>query len=60
MTFGKTLSLDENKLLYECKVSWNKIVKRIEIFIFKGFGKVYDYVKYMVEKWCGIIITHKK
>jgi hypothetical protein len=33
----KTPSLDENKLLYECKVLWNKIVKGIEIFFFKGF-----------------------
>jgi hypothetical protein len=43
-------------LLYECKVLWNIIVKGIEIWIFKG--KVYDYVKYMVGEWCGIIITH--
>ncbi len=60
VTFGKTPSLDENKLLYKCKVLWNKIVKGIEILIFKGFGKVYDSVKYMVEKWCGIIVTNRK
>jgi hypothetical protein len=46
----KTLSLDENKLLYECKVLWNIIVKGIKILIFKGFGKVYDYVKYTIRK----------
>jgi hypothetical protein len=27
----KTLSFDEKKLLYECKVLWNIIVKGIEI-----------------------------
>jgi hypothetical protein len=52
VTFGKTLSLDRSKLLYECKISWNRIVKGIEILIFKGFGIVY--VKSMVRKWCGI------
>jgi hypothetical protein len=42
-------SLDENKL-HECKISWNKVEKGIEILIFKGFSKVYDCVKYMVEE----------
>jgi hypothetical protein len=42
------------------KFLWNKIVKGIEILVFKGFGKIYDYVKYMVGEWCGIIVTHKK
>jgi hypothetical protein len=56
----ETLSFDENKLLYECKVLWNRIVKAIEIFVFKGFDKVYDYVKYMVGEWCGIIVTYIK
>jgi hypothetical protein len=60
VTFGNTFIFDENKLLYECKVLWNRIVKRIEILVFKGFGKIYDYVKYMVGEWCGIIVTHKK
>jgi hypothetical protein len=46
----ETLSLDENKLLYECKVLWNIIVKGIEILDFKGFGKVYDYVNYTIKK----------
>jgi hypothetical protein len=36
----ETPSFDENKLLSECKVVWNKIVKGIEIFIFKGFDIV--------------------
>ncbi len=54
------LSSNENKLLYEYKVSWNKIVKGIEILVFKGFDKVYDCVKYMVGKWYDIIVTHRK
>ncbi len=33
----KTPSFNMNKLLYKCKVSWNRIVKRIEILVFKGF-----------------------
>jgi hypothetical protein len=33
----ETLSIDENKLLYECKVLWNKIVKGIKNFVFRGF-----------------------
>jgi hypothetical protein len=55
-----TLLFDKNKLLYECKVLWNIIVKGIEILIFKIFGIIYDYVKSMVREWCGIIVTHKK
>jgi hypothetical protein len=39
VTFGK-LSLVRNKL-YECNVSWNKIVKGIEILVLKGFDIVY-------------------
>jgi hypothetical protein len=35
-------------------------VKGIEILVFKGFGKIYDYVKYMAGEWCGIIVTHIK
>jgi hypothetical protein len=54
----ETPSLDRNKLLYECKVSWNKIVKGIEILILKGFGIVY--VKSMVRKWCDILVIHKQ
>jgi hypothetical protein len=54
------LSLDENKLLHECKISWNRIEKGIEILVFKGFNKVYDCVKYMVGEWCVIINTSKK
>jgi hypothetical protein len=42
------------------KFLWNKIVKGIEILVFKGFGKIYYYVKYMVREWCDIIVTHKK
>jgi hypothetical protein len=44
----KTPSFDINKLLYEYKVSWNRIVKKIEISILKGFGVVY--VKFMVRE----------
>jgi hypothetical protein len=54
----ETPSFEENKLLYECKVLWNKIVKGIKIFVFKSFSIVYDCVKFMVEKWCGTIVPH--
>jgi hypothetical protein len=37
----ETPSLDGNKLLYEYKVSWNIIVKGIEILVLKSFGVVY-------------------
>jgi hypothetical protein len=37
----KTPSFDINKLLCECKVSWNIIVKGIEILVLKGFTIVY-------------------
>jgi len=36
------LSLDRNKLWYECKVSWNGIMKGIEIFVLKDFSTVYE------------------
>jgi hypothetical protein len=39
VTCGNTL-FDVNKLLYECKFLWNKIVKIIEILLLKGFGIV--------------------
>jgi hypothetical protein len=55
--FGKTLSLDRNKLLYECKVSCNRIVKGIEILILKGFDIVY--VKSMIGEWCNILVIHR-
>jgi hypothetical protein len=45
VTLKKTSPIDKNKL-YKCKVSWNRIVKEIEILILKGFGIVY--VKSMV------------
>jgi hypothetical protein len=31
----KTSSLDENNLLYECNVLWNRFVKKIESLILK-------------------------
>jgi hypothetical protein len=37
----KTFSFDKKKLLYECKVLWNRIVKGNEIVVLKGFGVVY-------------------
>jgi hypothetical protein len=37
----ETLSFGENKL-YECKVSWNRIVKGIESLIFKDFCIIYE------------------
>jgi hypothetical protein len=54
----KTLSLEINKLLYEYKISWNRIVKGIEILVLKGFGIVY--VKSMVREWCDIRIIHRQ
>jgi hypothetical protein len=53
-----TPSLDKNKLLYECKVSWNRIVKGIEISVLKGFGVIY--VKSMVKECCGILIIQTR
>jgi hypothetical protein len=53
----ETPSLDKKKL-YECKVSWNKILKGIKILILKGFGVVY--VKFMVGEWCDILVIHRK
>jgi hypothetical protein len=58
VTFGNTFTY-EKILLYECKVLLNIIVKGIEILVFKGFDLVYNCVKFMLGKWCGII-THKK
>jgi hypothetical protein len=54
----ETPSLDRNKLLYECKVSWNTFVKGIEILVLKGFGLVC--VKSMAGEWCGILVIHKQ
>jgi hypothetical protein len=54
----KSLAHEGALTLYECKVSWNKIVKGIKNFVFKGFGVVY--VKFMVGKWCGIIVVHRQ
>jgi hypothetical protein len=54
----ETPSLDGNKLLYECKVSWNKIVKGINILVLKGFGIIYG--KFMVGEWCDILVIHKQ
>ncbi len=58
MWFLETPSLNRNKLLYECKISWNKIVKRIEILVLKGFGVVC--VKFIVGEWCDILIIHRQ
>jgi hypothetical protein len=33
-------------------------MKRIEIFVLKGFGVIY--VKSMVGKWCGILMIHRQ
>jgi hypothetical protein len=44
----ETPSLDKMKLLYEYKVSWNRIMKGIEIFALKGFSIVY--LKFIVGK----------
>jgi hypothetical protein len=53
VTFAKTPSFDRNpsfdinKLWNERKVSWNKIVKGIEILVLISFGVIY--VKSMVK-----------
>ncbi len=49
-----------NNKLYECKVLWNRIVKRIEFLIFNFFDNAYDCVRFTVGEWCDIIITHRK
>jgi hypothetical protein len=54
----EALSLERNKLLYECKISWNKIVKGIKILVLKGIGVIY--VKSMVGEWCEILVIHKQ
>ncbi len=54
----KTPSLDKNKLLYEYKISWNIIMKGIEILVSKSFGIFY--VKFMVGKWCDILVIHRQ
>jgi hypothetical protein len=53
----KTPSFERNKLLYEYKLSWNKIVKGIENLVLKSFGVVY--LKSIVGEWCGILIIHE-
>ncbi len=53
----ETSSLDRNKSLYECKISWNRIMKGIKILGLKFFDVVY--VKSIVRKWCGILVIHK-
>jgi hypothetical protein len=45
---------------YECKFSWDRIMKGIEIFVLKSFGIVYVCVKSMVGEWCDILFIHKK
>jgi hypothetical protein len=37
----ETPSFDRKKLWYEYKISWNKIMKGIEILVLKGFDVVY-------------------
>jgi hypothetical protein len=51
-------TFDRNKCLYECKVSWNIIVKEITILVSKGFGVVY--VKFMASEWCDILVLHRQ
>ncbi len=60
MTFRKTPSLNKIKLLYECGISHNEIVKKVEILVLKkkDFGTVY--VKLMVQKWCAILVIHRQ
>jgi len=36
----ENILFDINKLLYECKILWNKIVKKIENLFLKDFGIV--------------------
>jgi hypothetical protein len=43
-------ALDENKLLYECKILWDKIMKEIKILFLKSFDIIYVCVKYMIRE----------
>ncbi len=52
----RTFSFDENKLLYECKFLFNKIVKRIEITLLKKIYIIYVCVKYMIREWHDVLI----
>ncbi len=54
----ETPSFDGDKLLCECEVSWNRIVRGIEILVLKGFGIVY--MNSMVGEWCVILIIHRQ
>jgi len=60
VTFEKTSSLVENKLLHKWIFLWNKIVKITNILIFKFFDIIYMCVKLMVRKWCDILLIHRK
>jgi hypothetical protein len=37
----ETPSKNKNKLLYECKILWNIIMKGIEILVLQGFEEVH-------------------
>jgi hypothetical protein len=56
----KHLHLIEISCRMSIKVSWNIVVKIIEILILKGFGIVYVCVKFMVGEWCGILVVNRK
>jgi hypothetical protein len=58
VTFGNLHLIKINCM--NVKVSWNKIVKGIEILLLKGFNIVYMCVKSMVGEWCGILVIYKK
>jgi hypothetical protein len=47
-------------MLYEHKVSWDKLVKIIKILIFNFFDIVYECVKSLIREWCDIIVIHAK
>ncbi len=44
----KIFSFDKNNMLYEEKVSLNKLVLRIENVVLKGFSIIYECVQSMV------------
>ncbi len=58
VTFGKHFHLDRKRLLFECEVLLNRIVKGVKIFVLKGFDIVH--VKVMGGEWCGIVIIYRQ
>ncbi len=58
LTFGNIFILDTKKLLYECEIFMKYSCERSANFVLKGFGVVHE--KFIVGKWCGILVIHKQ